>query len=186
MTRSGKMRWINRDKRGSVESLAFQIVDRHISYLISSSADAGWMGASNAGMICDSLESGLTPDFNGGGNSNAVMIRQIELLSVRDKGFSWLFEGLSRMQRLCLFAAVLAEGRRDARGIPPSNVRIAAELPVYAAELHLGPAHSTPTEKTFNNHVSEGRKRFISKVTSELVVIATNKGEAAATLVAAV
>lgn len=180
------MRWINRDKRGSVESLAFQIIDRHISYLISASADAGWMGASNAGMICDSLESGLTPDFNGGGNSNAAMIRQIELLSVSDKGFSWLFEGLSRMQRLCLFAAVLAEGRKDARGVIPSSARIASELPTYAAELHLGPAHTTPTEKTFTNHVSEGRKRFINKVSSELAVIAAKRGKSSAALAAEV
>ncbi|ADZ91078.1 hypothetical protein GV054_09045 [Marinomonas mediterranea] len=162
------MRWKDKDKLNTLGSLSWRIINDHVTYLISSTADAGWKGVGNTGRICESLMFGVSPTFSGGGDSNAAMIRHIKALSVKDKGFSWLFRDLSRMQKLCLFAAVLAEGRRTIKGRPLSNARIAATLPTFAAELRLGPAHTVPSEKTFANNVSEGRKRFLATLEEEL------------------
>ncbi len=162
------MRWLDRDKPNTLGALGWRIVNDHVTYLIASSADAGWSGVGNTGRICDSAQLGVTPTFGGGGNSNNAMIKHIRALSVKDKGFAWLFCDLSRMQQLCLLAAVLAEGRKTIKGKPLTNARIAATLPTFAAELRLGPAHTTPSEKNFANHVAEGRKRFLLKLQTEL------------------
>ncbi len=162
------MRWLNRDKPNTLGALGWRIVNDHINYLISSSADAGWSGVGNTGRICEAIESGITQTFGGGGDSNAAMIRQIRALAEKDKGLSWLFCDLSRMQLLCLLAAVLAEGRKTMKGKPLSNARIGASLPEFAAELRLGPARATLSEKTFSNNVAEGRKRFLLKLQNEL------------------
>ncbi|MBJ7536646.1 hypothetical protein [Marinomonas transparens] len=163
------MRWLNRDKPNSIGALGWKIVNEHINYLISSSADAGWSGVGNTGRICESIESGITPTFDTGIDNDSAMIRQIRSLTVKDKGLSWLFADLTRMQTLCLLAAVLAEGRRTIQGEPLSNGHIAATLPVFAAELRLGPVHKAPSEKTFANNVAEGRRRFMLKLQAELV-----------------
>ena len=169
------MRWLDRDKPNTLGALGWRIVNDQVTYLISSSEDAGWSGVGNTGRICESFESGVTPTFGGGGDSNAAMIRQIRVLTVKDKGLNWLFSDLSRMQKLCLFAAVLAEGRKTTKGKPLSNARIAATLPVFAAELRLGPAHASPSEKTFANNVAEGRKRFLLKLQAELAARLTEE-----------
>lgn len=163
------MRWINRNKPQSLGGISWAIINRHISYLVSSTLDAGWHGQSNAGTICDMLESGLMPDFQGGGNSNAKMIREVEKLSLKDSQLSYLFEALTPMQKLCLFAAVLADGRKNERGEAPSNAAICAMLPGYAAELRLKAPHKTMGEKVFANHVAAGRSDFIKRVEKELV-----------------
>lgn len=163
------MRWLNRDKPNTLSALGWRIVNDYVTYLIASTADAGWSGVGNTGRICESIQTGVTQSFNGGGDSNAAMIRQIRALSVKDKGHAWLFNDLSPMQRLCLLAAVLAEGRKTIKGKPLTNARIAATLPMFAAELRIGPAHATPSEKTFSNNVAEGRKRFLLKLQSELL-----------------
>lgn len=162
------MRWLDRDKPNTLGALGWRIINDQVTFQTSSSSDAGWSGVGNTGRICESLEQGVTPSFGGGGGSNDAMIRHVRLLSVKDKGFAWLFCDLSRMQKLCLFAAVLADGRRTIKGAPLTNARIAATLPAFAAELRLGPAHSTPSEKTFANNVAEGRKRFLDKLQREL------------------
>jgi hypothetical protein len=169
------MRWLDRDKPNTVGALGWRIVNDQITYLIASTADAGWSGVGNTGRICESLEQGVTPSFGGGGDSNGAMIKHIRGLSVKDKGFTWLFCDLSRMQMLCLFAAVLAEGRRTIKDAPLTNMRIAATLPAFAAELRLGPAHTTPSEKNFANHVAEGRKRFLLKLQKELAARLTEE-----------
>jgi len=170
------MRWMNKDKPNTLGALSWLIANEYVDYLLSSTADAGWKGIGNTGTICDSLQSGTVPTFGGGGDSNAAMIRQIEALRVRDKGLGWLFADLSKMQKLCLLTAVYASGHKTSRGKPLSNARIAATLPTYAAQLRLGPAHSTMSEKTFANHVAEGRKRFINRVMLELKSL-LEKGE---------
>ncbi|MEL0623842.1 hypothetical protein V6238_12140 [Marinomonas arenicola] len=161
------MRWKDREKPNTLSALGWRIVNDHVTYLIAGTADAGWAGVGNTGRICESLEQGVTPSFSGGG-SNSAMIKHIRALSVKDKGFAWLFCDLSRMQLLCLLAAVLAEGRRTTKGASLTNMRIAATLPVFAAELRLGPAHATPSEKSFSNHVAEGRKRFLVRLQNEV------------------
>ncbi|KZN12617.1 hypothetical protein [Marinomonas sp. TW1] len=169
------MRWLDRDKSNTLGALGWRIINDQITYLTASSADAGWTGVGNTGRICESLQTGVVPSFQGGGESNAAMMRQIRMLSAKDKGFAWLFADLSRMQKLCLFAAVLAEGRKTTQGKPLSNARIAASLPVFAAELRLGPAHKSMSEKTFANNVAEGRKRFIKRLEKELVSLVRDK-----------
>lgn len=169
------MRWLNRDKPNTLGALGWRIVNDQVTYLISSSADAGWSGVGNTGRICESALLGITPTFGGGGDSNAAMIKQIRALSVKDKGFDWLFCDLSQMQKLCLFAAVLAEGRKTIKGKPLTNARIAATLPTFAAELRLGPAHATPSEKTFANNIAEARKRFLLKLQTELAARLTEE-----------
>lgn len=169
------MRWLDRDKPNSLGALGWRIVNDYVTYLASSSADAGWYGVGNTGRICESIEVGITPTFLGGGDSNAAMIQQVRGLSARDKGHAWLFCDLSRMQLLSLLAAVLAEGRRTAQGKGLSNARIASTLPTFAAELRLGPAHATPSEKTFANNVAEGRKRFLLKLQTELAARLTEE-----------
>lgn len=161
------MRWINRNKPLTLGGISWAVLNRHLSFLVSSSLDAGWHGQSNTGTICDMLESGRVPDFHGGGNSNAKMIREVEKLNVSDK-FSYLFEGLTEMQRLCLYAAALADGRKNEWGVPPSNAAICAMLPGYAAELRLKAPHKTMGEKVFANHVAAGRLAFIKRVEQEL------------------
>ncbi len=180
------MRWINKDKPNTLGALSWLIANEYVNYLLSSTQDAGWKGVGNTGSICDSLRSGTVPTFGGGGDSNAAMIRQIEALRVRDKGLAWLFADLSRMQKLCLLTAVLANGHKTIRGVPLSNARIAATLPTYAAQLRLGPAHSTMSEKTFANHVAEGRKRFMVRISAELVALINKKEQEQETLAEAI
>jgi len=170
------MRWKDREKPNTLSALGWRIVNDHVTYLIAGTADAGWAGVGNTGRICESLEQGVTPSFSGGGGSNSAMIKHIRALSVKDKGFTWLFCDLSRMQMLCLFAAVLAEGRRTIKDAPLTNMRIAATLPVFAAELRLGPAHATPSEKSFSNHVAEGRKRFLARLQDEVTARLNEEG----------
>ena len=158
------MRWKDSDKVGSLGWLSWTIVNKHIDTLISTSADAGWRGVSNTGKICDMLESGVVPEFGGGGGSNAKMIKAIEQLTTKESGYAHLFDSLSPMQRLCLFAAVLANGRKDARGVVPSNKAIVGALPLYAAELRLKAQHYTLTENRFEKHVAEGKSRFVHAV----------------------
>jgi hypothetical protein len=158
------MRWKDHQKVGSLGWLSWTIVNKHIDTLISTSADAGWRGVSNAGKICDMLESGVVPEFGGGGGSNAKMIKAIEQLTTKDSGYGHLFDSLSPMQRLCLFASVLAEGRKDERGIVPSNKAIVGTLPLYAAELRLKAQHYKLKEKTFESHLLQGKSRFVRAV----------------------
>lgn len=162
------MRWLDRDKPNTLGALSWVIINEYVDYLISSTADAGWSGVGNTGRICHALATGIVPDFNREVDGNAAMIRQIKLLTVRDKGLGWLFDDLTKMQKLCLLSAVLAEGRRTSQGKALSNARIAATLPVFAAELRLGPPRAIPSEKTFANNVVEGRKRFLLKLKFEL------------------
>ncbi|SBS29049.1 hypothetical protein MSP8886_01416 [Marinomonas spartinae] len=162
------MRWKDRNKMGSLGWLSWAIVNKHVDTLVSSSADAGWAGVSNTGKICDMLESGVVPEFGGGGESNAKMIRAIESLTAKSSGYGYLFESLSPMQRLCLFAAVLSDGRKDARGIAPSNRAIVGSLPLYAAELRLKAQHFKLTENRFEKHVAEGKSRFLHALAAAL------------------
>ncbi len=163
------MRWINRNKPQSLGGISWAIINRHISYLVSSTLDAGWHGQSNAGTICDMLESGLMPDFQGGGNSNAKMIREVEKLSLKDSQLSYLFDALTPMQKLCLFAAVLADGRKNEHGQPPSNAAIVAMLPGYAAQLRMKAPHKAILVNRFEKHVAEGKSRFVKRVEQELI-----------------
>lgn len=162
------MRWINRHKAGSLGARSWAVINHHVNYLISSSQDAGWHGQSNAGKICDMLETGQVPDFQGGGNSNAKMIREVELLTHSDSGLDYLFSDLTRTQKLCLFAAVLADGNKDERGISPSNASIVMHLPEFAAKLRLKTPHKPMSEKVFANHVAAGRSAFIKRLAVEL------------------
>ncbi|MBJ7539875.1 hypothetical protein [Marinomonas transparens] len=162
------MRWLNREKVGSLGWLSWVIINKHLDSLVSSSADAGWAGISNTGKICDMLESGVVPDFGGGGGSNEKMIRAIEQLTHKDSGYGHLFESLSPMQRLCLFSAVLAEGRPNARGVTPSNAVIVGTLAQYAAELGFEQRHFTMTENRFEKHVLQGKTRLIRAVNAEI------------------
>ena len=162
------MRWIDRNKPQTLGGISWSVLNRHLSYLVSSSLDAGWHGQSNAGTICDMLESGLMPDFQGGGNSNAKMIREVEKLTISDSKLGYLFSELTDMQRLCLFAAALADGRKNEWGKAPSNAAICAMLPGYAAELRLKAPHKPISEKAFANHVVEARKRYLITLQKEL------------------
>ena len=162
------MRWLDRDKPNSLGALGWRIINDQVTYLTSSSSDAGWSGVGNTGRICDALEQGVTPSFGGGGGSNDAMIRHVRLLSVKDKGFEWLFCDLSRMQKLCLLVAVLADGRKNEWGEAPSNAAICAMLPGYAAELRLKAPHKTVRPENFTNHVAAGRSAFIKRVEQEL------------------
>ncbi|WP_425641430.1 hypothetical protein ACPUEK_15965 [Marinomonas gallaica] len=162
------MRWMNRNKPQSLGGISWAVLDRHLSYLVSSALDAGWHGQSNAGTICDMLESGVMPDFQGGGNSNAKMIREVEKLTTSDSKLGYLFSDLTDMQRLCLFAAALADGRKNEWGEAPSNAAICAMLPGYAAELRLKAPHKTLRPENFANHVAAGRSAFIKRVEQEL------------------
>lgn len=163
------MRWIDRNKPLSLGGIAWQVINRHINYLISPSEDAGWHGQSNAGSICDMLASGVLPNFGGGGDSNAKMIREVEKLTLPQSGYSYLFDDLSELQCLCLFAAVLAEGRVNERGQAPSNAAIVAALPQYAAELRIKMPHKAIRTERFEKHVTEGKSRFIKRVGKELL-----------------
>lgn len=171
------MRWKDREKMGSLGCLSWAIVNRHIDTLISTSADAGWSGVGNTGNICDSLKTGVVPDFLGGGDSNAKMIKAIEQLTMKDSGYGYLFDSLSPMQRLCFFAAVLAEGRKDARGMAPSNKAIVGSLPLYAAELRLKSQHYKLTENRFEKHVAEGKSRFVHAVAAAIEQAALEAAE---------
>jgi hypothetical protein len=165
------MRWTNKDKPNTLGALSWLIANEYVNYLLSSTQDAGWYGTGNTASICEALERGTVQEF-GGGDSGGLIIRQMRNLRVKDKGLSWLFADLSKMQKLCLLTAVLVDGHKTSRGAPLSNARIAATLPTYAAQLRLGPAHSTMTDKTFGGHVSEGKKRFINRVVLELKTLA--------------
>jgi hypothetical protein len=158
------MRWKDSTKVGSLGWLSWTIVNKHIDSLISTSADAGWTGISNTGKACELLRTGIQPEFGGGGGSNAKMIKAIEQLTTKDSGYGHLFDSLSPMQRLCLFAAVLANGRKDARGVVPSNKAIVGTLPLYAAELRLKAQHYKLKEKTFESHLLQGKSRFVHAV----------------------
>ena len=166
------MRWLDKDKPNTLGALTWLIANEYVNYLLSSTEDAGWHGIGNTASICDSLRMGVVPDFGGRGDKGHLIIRQMRSLQVKDKGLAWLFEDLSKMQKLCLLTAVLVNDHKTSRGKPLSNARIAATLPTYAAQLRLGPAHSTMTEKTFGGHVSEGKKRFINRVVQELKALA--------------
>ncbi len=155
------MRWPKRNEVGSLGWLSWIIINKHIDSLVSSSADAAWAGVSNTGKICDILKSGVVPEFGGGGDSNAKMIRAIERLTTKDSGYAYLFEPLSPMQRLCLFAGVLAEGRKDARGVAPSNKSIVDCMASYAAELGFEKRYFELAESRYERHVSEGKSRFV-------------------------
>lgn len=163
------MRWIDRHKPLSLGGISWNVINRHINYLISPSKDAGWHGQSNAGKICDMLATGIQPDFQGGGNSNEKMIREVEKLTVGDSGYGYLLSGLSDMQLLCLLAAVLAQGRVNERGTPPTNAAIVAMLPQYAAELRLKAPHKALQVNRFEKHVAEGKSRFVKRVEKELI-----------------
>ncbi|MBJ7550762.1 hypothetical protein [Marinomonas ostreistagni] len=162
------MRWINRHKAGSLGARSWAVINHHVNYLISSSEDAGWHGQSNAGKICDMLETGQVPDFQGGGNSNAKMIREVELLTHSDTGLDYLFSDLTRTQKLCLFAAVLADGNKDERGVSPSNASIVMHLPEFAAKLRMKAPHKAVSVNGFEKHVSAGRSAFIRRLEVEL------------------
>ncbi|WP_111639970.1 hypothetical protein [Marinomonas shanghaiensis] len=166
------MRWKDSTKVGSLGWLSWTIVNRHIDTLISTSADAGWRGVSNAGKICDMLESGVVPEFGGGGDSNAKMIKAIEQLTTKDSGYAHLFDSLSPMQRLCLFAAVLAEGRRDERGQPPLNAVIASQIGRYAAELRMKAPLKRLTPVNYSVHLSRGRDAFLKALLAEIAAVA--------------
>jgi hypothetical protein len=171
------MRWKDSTKVGSLGWLSWTVVNKHIDTLISTSADAGWRGVSNAGKICDMLESGIVPEFGGGGDSNAKMIKAIEQLTTKESGFAHLFDSLTPMQRLCLFASVLAEGRRDERGMAPSYKTIVGTLPLYAAELRLKAQHFKIKEKTFESHLLQGKSRFVHAVAMALEEAAMEAAE---------
>lgn len=155
------MRWKDREKTGSLGWLSWTIVNKHIDYLITSPQDAGWSGNGNTGKICDMLQSGIVPDFQGGGGSNDAMVNAIAKLSKKDSGYTHLFESLTESQRLCLFSAVLAEGRKDARGVAPSNAVIVSGLANYAAELGFQRRHFKMTEATFKSHLASAKSRYV-------------------------
>ncbi|WP_067096137.1 hypothetical protein [Marinomonas atlantica] len=163
------MRWNDRHKPLSLGGISWNVINRHINYLISSSKDAGWHGQSNAGKICDMLETGIEPDFQGGGNSNSKMIREIEKLEVSDSGLDYLFSDLTPQQKLCLLAAVLADGRKNEHGQAPSNAAIVAMLPGYAAQLRMKAPHKAILVNRFEKHVAEGKSRFVKRVEQELI-----------------
>jgi len=163
------MRWIGRHQPMSVGAISWEIINRHISYLISPSLDAGWHGQSNAGKICDMLETGIQPDFQGGGNSNAKMIREVEKLTFPDSRYDYLFSDLSDIQKLCLCVAVLADGRKNEHGKSPSNAAIVAMLPAYAAQLRFKVPHKPIKVNRFEKHVSEGKSLFVKRVEKELI-----------------
>lgn len=162
------MRWKDRSKVGSLGWLSWTIINNHIDTLVSTSADAGWSGVSNTGKICDILRAGIVPEFRGGGDSNAKMIRAIERLTTKDSGYAHLFESLSHMQRLCLFASVLAEGRPDERGVTPLNAVVAASIHRYAAELRIQAPLSRLSHDNYSVHLSRGKAKFIQCLMTEL------------------
>lgn len=162
------MRWKDSTKVGSLGWLSWTIVNKHIDTLISTSADAGWTGISNTGKMCDMLKTGIQPEFGGGGGSNAKMIKAIEQLTTKDSGFGYLFDSLSPMQRLCLFASVLAEGRKDERGMAPLNASIAASIRRYAAELRMQPPLKRLSPVNYSVHLSRGKAAFIDRLVAEM------------------
>ena len=162
------MRWKDSRKVGSLGWLSWTIINRHIDSLISTSKDAGWEGVSNTGKICDMLESGVVPEFGGGGGSNAKMIRAIEKLTTKDSGYGYLFSSLSPMQRLCLFASVLAAGRPDKHGTPPTGASIAAFIHRYAAELGIQPPLKRISHPNYAVHLSRGKSAYINNLINEL------------------
>ena len=165
-------RWKDRNKVGSLGWLSWSIINKHLDSLISSSGDAGWAGVSNTGKICDMLESGVVPDFGGGGDSNAKMIRAIEQLTTKESGYAHLFESLSPMQRLCLFASVLAEGRPDERGVPPLAASVAASIHRYAAELRMKAPLKRLSHVNYSIHVSRGKSAFLARLVDEMERVA--------------
>jgi hypothetical protein len=165
------MRWKDSTKVGSLGWLSWTVVNKHIDTLISTSADAGWRGVSNAGKICDMLESGIVPEFGGGGDSNAKMIKAIEQLTTKESGFAHLFDSLTPMQRLCLFASVLAEGRRDERGMAPLNASVAALIGRYAAELRMKAPLKRLSAVNYSVHSSRGRDAFIKALLAKIAAV---------------
>ncbi len=43
------MRWLNRDNPNTLSALGWRIVNDYVTYLIASTADAGWSGVGNTG-----------------------------------------------------------------------------------------------------------------------------------------
>lgn len=165
------MRWKDRNKVGSLGWLSWSIINKHIDTLISTSADAGWAGVSNAGKICDMLQTGIVPEFGGGGDSNEKMIRAVESLITRESGYAHLFDSLTPMQRLCLFSSALAEGRRDERGQPPLNAVIASQISRYAAELRMKAPLTRLSAVNYSVHLSRGRDAFMKALLSEIAAV---------------